>query len=138
MHQANSQASTSAPATQPGATHQRIQQVIPNHGSLRTRGWVFTLNNPTQALDLHHPSLQWVLYAPEVGDSGTPHFQGAIQFKNPVTLSQVQQVFHPFRPHLEWRKAKPYEAVLYCVKVSGSYYYYKSFILIVTPACRHS
>lgn len=64
--------------------------------SKRARNWVFTYNNYTNegvntfTTNLqNHPSVQYYMYAHEVGESGTPHLQGYIQCSNPIKKGRL-------------------------------------------------
>jgi len=65
----------------------------------RARNWVFTINNYTvedvALVDQLVPdTAKYVVYGKEVGESGTPHLQGYVQFKSQLRLSQCKKV-HP-------------------------------------------
>lgn len=80
--------------------------------------WVFTLNNPTSLLDWDDfPNLRYGIYSEEVGEKGTYHFQGYLQFggtKGP-RLTALQKMIPG--AHLEPQRAKnPEDARKYCCK----------------------
>lgn len=82
----------------------------------KTRAYCFTLNNPTQDEEeavLALPCI-YVCYGREVGDSGTPHLQGYIHFKDGKSLASVKKMMP--RAHLEARKGTVDQAVDYCKK----------------------
>lgn len=95
----------------------------------RVRDWCFTWNNYNEAEyallraigESRGDYFQYLVFGREVGESGTPHLQGFVQFKRPITLSAVQRFLCPIaRPgnhvHLGQRFAKPQEAADYCKK----------------------
>jgi len=52
--------------------------------------WCFTENNPAEKIDPSRwPDLQYLVYQLEVGDNGTPHFQGYIQFKKRIRATAL-------------------------------------------------
>lgn len=82
-----------------------------------SKSWVFTLNNYTdQELKdcLHYATdadFRRMAVGAEVGDNGTPHFQGAVIFTRAKRLSGVRRLFH--RAHWEpmrgnWKQAREY------------------------------
>lgn len=83
---------------------------------LKSRGWVFTINNPTPedttaVLRLKPPESQAVVAEYEVGEDGTRHIQGAVYFTNARTLTGVKRKLA--RAHLEimhgsWQQASDY------------------------------
>lgn len=86
----------------------------------RTRSWIIVINNYTeeQYADLCERLPQLCTYgilAREVGENGTPHIQGYVEFKNTKTMSAAKKVISE-RAHLEKRQAKPSEASDYCKK----------------------
>jgi hypothetical protein len=95
----------------------------------RYRNFCFTLNNPTDDLtDIYYglcdPSdsscrVRYLVIGSEVGESGTPHFQGFISFFNNMSLSAAI-AFMPGNPHVEIA-ATVEEAIVYCKK-DGNYF----------------
>ena len=90
---------------------------------LRARGWVFTVNNPTDADtgaigDLAPGRAQYVCYGRELGESGTPHLQGYVHFKNAHTRRAVVRLLGG-RAYVEQRRGSVAEAVKYCKKQTG-------------------
>lgn len=59
----------------------------------RHRGWVFTINNYNQAdIDIVKTvECKGMKAGLEVGDSGTPHIQGAVYFENGISLETVRK-----------------------------------------------
>lgn len=66
----------------------------------RARAWCFTLNNPEENLDEDDFGCDYLLYQLEMGEEGTPHFQGLIYFKTQIAFSSVVQLF-PHGTHIE-------------------------------------
>jgi len=62
---------------------------------------------------------KYIVFGKEVGESGTPHLQGYVQFKNQKTLSAVRKVIPD--SHLENLKGLPHQAADYC-KTDGDYH----------------
>ena len=88
-----------------------------HHPGKGFREWVFTINNYTKK-DLEaieNLKSRYIVYAPEVGENGTPHLQGYVVFKDQKTLSAVKKILT--RAHLEPRaeKSSPKEARQYIV-----------------------
>lgn len=88
--------------------------------SRKSRNWCFTLNNPTPAEVEHlraidRARVRYVLYGEEVGESGTPHFQGFVIFKNPVRMRTVKKHVGD-RTHLEPMKGNLRQNYVYCTK----------------------
>lgn len=81
------------------------------------RNWCFTLNNYTE--DEYNNILGWesvkyLVIGKEVGDSGTPHLQGYVEFINPRTLKGLKNLNSKI--HWEQRKGTGKEASEYCKK----------------------
>ena len=59
----------------------------------RARAWCFTINNYTieeiNACD--EIECNYIIYGDEIGDTGTPHLQGYIEFENAKTLTSVRK-----------------------------------------------
>lgn len=88
------------------------------------RNTCFTINNWTSA-DIgrleylkDQPICSYLIYAKEVGEKGTPHLQGYVEFTNDVKFKKLKQYFP--RAHLERRRGTAKEASDYCKK-DGDY-----------------
>lgn len=90
----------------------------------RQRAWCFTLNNPKpEELESLRAALERYahqggrgVFGQEVGESGTPHLQGYVEFAHAVSLSACKQRLGSDRYHLEIRRGTPFEAWSYCEK----------------------
>jgi hypothetical protein len=86
----------------------------------RTRGWCFTLNNwtePERDRILATEGVQYLVFGEETGESGTPHLQGYIHFRDNITFKHVQKRLGVGqRVHLERRKGSVEQAIRYCKK----------------------
>lgn len=86
----------------------------------RRRDWCFTINNPTGWDDAEVERLskedttKYLIYGEEVGEEGTPHYQGFVMFTSARTLSAVKRDLT--RAHLEGRKGTVAQAITYCEK----------------------
>lgn len=86
----------------------------------RTRRWVFVENNPTQSKEelVQRLTTEWaVRYAvvgDEVGEEGTPHFQGFVEFEHPATFDQVRKRLP--RAHIESALGSNKQNRVYCTK----------------------
>ena len=80
------------------------------------RNVVFTLNNysPEEVDSLKKLNYNYIIFGFEVGDSGTPHLQGYVEFKNSTSLSSLKKMIK--RAHLERRQGSPTQAADYCKK----------------------
>ena len=82
----------------------------------------FTLNNwhteHTMALDglVAVRQAQYVIYGKEVGDSGTPHLQGYIEFKGSTLYSTIKKRLCCPHVHIEPRRGTQEQAIEYCKK----------------------
>jgi len=89
------------------------------HPRSASRDWCFTLNNPTAddiaflSSHLQTPAVRYAVYQPEIGDSGTYHLQGFIQFRSPRRLATLHRLLP--RAHFENRRGSPQQARQYCV-----------------------
>lgn len=83
----------------------------------KARNWCFTVNNPESQLFVPTLSnkIQFVVWQLEKGESGTPHYQGYCQMKNPVALPTVKAVICE-TAHLEIAKGTSEQNVTYCTK----------------------
>lgn len=82
----------------------------------RSRDWCYTLNNYSEAERDAHRALDcaYHVFGYERGDSGTPHLQGYIRFKEKKSLKQLKTMMP--RAHVEPRKGTIDQAVDYCKK----------------------
>ena len=82
----------------------------------RSRGYCYTLNNYSEEEVQRLRNLEAVyhVFGEEVGESGTPHLQGFLYFKNAKTLSAVKKLVP--RAHLESMRGTPEQASDYCKK----------------------
>jgi len=92
-------------------------------GAKRVRSWCLTLNNPSEEelatlRGLNPRHFKCAIFAHEIGESGTPHIQGFMQFVNARTLTAVKKMISN-RCHLEAALGTPYEAYNYCMKDDG-------------------
>lgn len=87
--------------------------------AIRSRCWTFTLNNPEMdsgTLVLGLDGAVKFMFQLEEGDSGTPHFQGVVQYKSPKRLCTLKKEM----PRAHWEKCKSIPAsVKYCQKTEG-------------------
>ncbi len=85
----------------------------------RAKNWVFTLNNwveadVTRLTALVPAEAHYVIYGREVGDSGTPHLQGFVQFHHALRFNRVKELVGT-TAHIEVAK-RLFDAVEYCKK----------------------
>lgn len=59
------------------------------------------------------------IFAQEVGESGTPHLQGAVKFKIKQRFTAVTKLFLPEKVHWEKCKGTWKQNVVYCTKVAN-------------------
>lgn len=76
--------------------------------------WCFTLNNPTEDEWLDEDLCTYMIVGNEVGEEGTPHFQGYCMFKKRYQLSALKKLLP--RAHWEVAKGSPYQNFEYCSK----------------------
>lgn len=80
----------------------------------------FTINNYTQHDERYLSNAykdgvaSYVIYGKEIGEQGTNHLQGFIQFNRATSLSMAKHYLP--RAHLEPRKGTVKEAIIYCRK----------------------
>jgi len=89
----------------------------------KCKDWCFTINNPVRS----HPGrpgdldrvkswiFNYLVVQLEVGDEGTPHLQGFVQFPKEMRLKQLKKDCHK-RAHWEPRRGSAYQAAHYCKK----------------------
>lgn len=88
------------------------------NGNQRSRGFCWTLNNPNSwdEADLERliESSQYTCYGKEVGENGTPHWQGFSYFKERKSFRQVKELLP--RAHIEAQRGTCEQAITYCEK----------------------
>ena len=87
----------------------------------RSKNYVFTVNNYTDA-DIAHleelgksDKITYLVWGKEVGESGTPHLQGFVQFSNRRSFNVAKNLIGRCNPHIEQSKSIK-KAVEYCKK----------------------
>lgn len=87
----------------------------------RSRGWCFTLNNPTDD-EIEHitevcnrPDCEYAIVGREVGESGTPHLQGYILFRRRFCFRPARRLIG-HRVHCERALGSPSQNRSYCSK----------------------
>lgn len=85
----------------------------------RSRGWCFTINNPTGWDDVDLEKLQnetiYLVYGKEKGtQEQTVHYQGFCRFAHPVTFKRIKDILP--RAHIEAQKGSCQQAADYCKK----------------------
>lgn len=82
---------------------------------LRSRGWFLTINNfsPEDEANIINIEADKYIYQEEVGNSGTPHLQVFLYFKNPVDNTTIHRWFP--KAHIEVAKNNK-ESIKYCSK----------------------
>jgi len=84
----------------------------------RAKRWVFTLNNYTddEVTSLRAlTDVEYLIFAKEVGEQGTPHLQGFCVFKTAQRLTTVKNALGQ-RIHAEVARGSPQQARDYCRK----------------------
>lgn len=83
------------------------------------RDWVFTLNNPIdfELIDFSdEKDIRYAVYQLEMGESGTPHYQGYIEFNRTTRLSRCNELIP--RAFFANRMGTRDEARNYCLEAS--------------------
>lgn len=79
------------------------------------RAWCFTVNNPPHLLDMSTlPFLRYGIYSEEIGESGTYHLQGYLEFSRALRMGPLKEMFGELIPHLEPRMGTREQAREYC------------------------
>ncbi|WGN90617.1 replication associated protein [Banfec circovirus 1] len=87
--------------------------------------WCFTVNNWTEEeygliLSTCESSVKYLIIAKEVGERGTPHLQGFVNFKKKVRRSTLMKQPGFTRAHVEPARGTDHQNQAYCQK-SGKY-----------------
>ena len=83
----------------------------------RKNNWVFTKNNYTEEeyVNILESECKYIIIGKEVGESGTPHLQGFISFKDGKTLSYMKKHISQ-NAHFEPANGTPSQNYDYCSK----------------------
>jgi hypothetical protein len=89
-----------------------------------SRNYCFTLNNPTEEEQTTLCELvgdgskvfRYLCMQEEVGESGTHHMQGYVEFRRPLRLREAKAKIGIDRIHLEKRRGSQRQAIDYCKK----------------------
>lgn len=84
----------------------------------RARNVCFTINNPTdadKAKMIINEDITYLIFGEEVGEEGTPHFQGYCEFSKQFGLKKIKTLLGD-RAHIEARKGSQKQAIDYCKK----------------------
>lgn len=95
-----------------------MPRVRSNEGTGRAKVWCFTLNNYTNDDENALQDIEiaiYILYGREVGENGTPHLQGMVEFPIRKTFNQVKAINGLQRAHIEVCY-NPQASVEYCKK----------------------
>lgn len=88
--------------------------------AIKSRGYCFTINNWNEwdVADIKRleATCEYYVYGREIGEGGTPHLQGYVRFKNPVSFAKIKTALP--RAHLEKQRGDTISAANYCKKDS--------------------
>lgn len=96
------------------------QVLSPQFEMSKSKGYCFTINNPTVFDDVELdtlkelPSVVYVIVGKEVGESGTRHYQGFVRLKHGVGLGRIKSLLT--RAHIEPQRGTSQQAADYCKK----------------------
>ncbi len=79
-----------------------------------SKHWCFTINNPKASDKVCPLQFEYLIIGIEVGEEGTPHWQGYCAFKTRRRLTGAKKVWP--RAHLEIKKGTVLQAIDYCKK----------------------
>lgn len=80
----------------------------------KVRCFLFTMNNPTKPMEFDEEKMDFMIYQKEVGEQGTPHFQGYVELKSPTRMSTIIKKMEGC--HIEPRRGTQKQAIDYCSK----------------------
>lgn len=84
-------------------------------GKGNAKHWTLTLNNYREpCLGFNGDEMQYLICGLEIGEKGTKHIQGYVQFKKKKRFTAVQKLFPG--AHLEVAKGNPEQNYKYCAK----------------------
>lgn len=77
------------------------------------------MNNPTELLDFDELGARYLIYSLEIGEEGTEHFQGYIQFERQKSLNKVIALLPG--AHISIARGTPDENKAYCSKLDETH-----------------
>lgn len=82
----------------------------------QSKNWLFTWNNPDYDQEQPNvwPDVRYAVWQHEVGDNGTPHFQGYVVFVKNMRLAALKKINETI--HWEPRRGTHDQAKAYCTK----------------------
>lgn len=102
------------------------KSATPKTATVKARRWCFTWNNYTdeviESLKTVCPDrADYLMYGTEIGESGTPHLQGYVEFGSPLAISTVKSRLDPKLKgkspiHVETCKGSQEQNINYCSK----------------------
>lgn len=92
-------------------------------GGNRARNWCFTLNNYTmeEVEEINDIECDYRIFGYEVGECGTEHVQGYIQFTKKLALTAVKKLIPRAHWEMQSKNSSALEAAEYCRK-DGDFY----------------
>jgi hypothetical protein len=82
--------------------------------------WTFTINNYTPVelayLKEEKEDVRYIVFQEEIGEKGTPHLQGYVQFSRKLRMKAAKTVLGCQRMHLEGSRGSPDQNRTYCTK----------------------
>jgi len=87
----------------------------------KARSYVFTLNNYSEEefMLIKQLKSKYIVIGDEVGENGTPHLQGYVNFSNPTSFNTIKKAIP--RGHIEIAKGNPRQNYEYCSKQTIKY-----------------
>ncbi|AUM61670.1 Rep [uncultured virus] len=80
----------------------------------QAKRWCFTLNNPKAPIQFNEVTMDYLIYGNEVGESGTPHHQGFVIFKQQKRIANLKDING--LAHWEIANGTNQQAADYCKK----------------------
>ena len=82
----------------------------------QVHNWFFTINNPVETDDPKQWPSQYLVYQLEVGESGTPHYQGVVHFAESQRFAALKKM----NSRAHWEPVRSLRhAIVYCTKEEG-------------------
>lgn len=83
---------------------------------MTARHYCFTANNPIGHIDWPKTGVRYAIYSEEVGENGTPHFQGYVELNEPQRFTWLKKIPGLEDAHFEKRHGTREQARNYCMK----------------------